>query len=86
MSSQTQELSLNHEEKLKKILEIAPKLSFSKRMKILTLINILNPDYITEQADGSRINLDRLPEVQINRIYDMCISSYKIDEQITLME
>ena len=85
MSSQTQELSLNPNEKIQKILDLAPKLNLEKRMKILTLINILNPDYITEQADGSRINLDRLPEVQINRIYDM-VSSYKIDEQITLME
>ena len=80
------EKELNPNEKIQKILDLAPKLSLEKRMRILTLINILNPDYITEQADGSRINLDRLPEVQINRIYDMCISSYKIDEQITLME
>jgi hypothetical protein len=77
MSSQMQELNPN--EKVQKILEIAPKLTFERRMKVLTLINILSPNYITEQADGSRINLDRLPEIQINRIYDMVIRYSKID-------
>ena len=77
---------LNPNEKIQKILELAPKLSLEHRMKVLTLIHILNPDYITEQADGSRINLDRLPEVQINRIYDMVIRYTKLDEEIiTLM-
>lgn len=79
MSSRTVENELNPNEKVQKILELAPKLSFSNRMKVLTYMNILSPNYITEQSDGSRINLDRLPEVQINRIYDMCIRYTKID-------
>ena len=79
MSSQTAEKELNPNEKVQKILELAPKLSFSNRMRILTLINILNPEFITEQSDGSRVNLDRLPEVQINRIYDMVIRYSKMD-------
>ena len=83
MSSQMQELNPN--EKVQKILELAPKLSLEHRMKVLTYIHILSPNYITEQADGSRINLDRLPEIQINRIYDMVIRYSKLDEEITLM-
>jgi len=79
MSSQTAEKELNPNEKVQKILELAPKLSFSNRMRILTLMNILNPEFITEQSDGSRVNLDRLPEVQINRIYDMVIRYSKMD-------
>jgi len=81
MSSRTAEKDqeLNPNEKIQKILELAPKLSLERRMKVLTYMNILNPDYITEQADGSRVNLDRLPEVQINRIYDMVIRYSKID-------
>ena len=87
MSSRTVEKDqeLNSNEKVQKILELAPKLSFSRRMKVLTYMNILSPNYITEQADGSRINLDRLPEIQINRIYDMVIRYSKLDEEITLM-
>lgn len=87
MSSRTVEKDqeLNPNEKVQKILELAPKLSFSRRMKVLTYMNILSPNYITEQADGSRINLDRLPEIQINRIYDMVIRYSKLDEEITLM-
>jgi len=86
MSSQTAEKELNPNEKVQKILELAPKLSFSNRMKVLTYIHILSPNYITEQADGSRINLDRLPEVQINRIYDMVIRYTKLDGDLTLMK
>ena len=85
MSSQTAEKELDPNEKIQKILELAPKLSLERRMKVLTYIHILSPNYITEQADGSRINLDRLPEVQINRIYDMVIRYSKLDEEITLM-
>ena len=87
MSSQTVEKDheLNSNEKIQHILDLAPKLSLENRMKVLTYIHILSPDFITEQADGSRINLDRLPQVQINRIYDMVIRYTKLDEQITLM-
>ena len=60
-------------EKIQKILELAPKLSLGGRMKVLTLINICNTSLITEQGDGCRINLDRLPEEQIDRIYNMII-------------
>jgi len=80
MSSQMAEKELNsNEKKIQKILELAPKLSLERRMKVLTYIHILSPNYITEQSDGSRVNLDRLPEVQINRIYDMVIRYSKID-------
>ena len=69
-----------HDEKIEKIIELAPKLDIESRMRLLTLIHILNPDYITEQADGCRINLDRLPKVQINRIYSMCLKYSRIDK------
>lgn len=70
-------------EKIQKILELAPKLNLERRLNILTLIHILNPSLITEQADGSRINLDRLDEIQIDRIYNMCIRySSEIDKEI----
>ena len=67
----------NLQEKIEKIMQLAPKLELEHRMKVLILINILNPSLITEQADGSRINLDRLPEVQIGRIYNLCIKYSK---------
>ena len=69
-----------HNEKIEKIIEHAAKLDKEARMKLLTFIHILNPDYITEQADGCRINLDRLPQVQINRIYSMCMKYSRIDK------
>ena len=68
---------LNLQEKIEKIMQIAPKLELEHRMKVLTAIHILNPSLITEQADGSRINLDRLPEIQIDRIYNLCIKYSK---------
>lgn len=68
---------LNLQEKIEQIMQLAPKLELGHRMKLLTYINILNPSLITEQADGSRINLDRLPEIQIDRIYNLCIKYSK---------
>jgi hypothetical protein len=71
MSSQTEELDLS--EKVQTILDLAPKLNLENRMKVLTLIHILNSSLITEQADGSRVNLDKLDKIHINRIYNMII-------------
>lgn len=71
---------LNLQEKIEKVINLAPKLDLEHRMKVLTLINILNPSLITEHGDGSRINLDRLPEVQIDRIYNLCIKYAEEEE------
>jgi hypothetical protein len=71
---------LNQKEKIEQILELAPKLGLEHRMNILTLINVLKPSLITEQGDGSRINLNRLPEVQIDRIYNLCIKYAEEEE------
>ena len=64
---------LNLQEKIEQIMQLAPKLELGHRMKLLTYINISNPSVITQQGDGSRVNLDRLPEIQIGRIYNLCI-------------
>jgi len=60
---------LNTENKIEQILNLAPRLEKKKRMVILAMIKFYNEDLIKSASDGSRVNLDRLPEHQIDKIY-----------------
>ena len=61
--------TLQREQKIQQILELAPTLKKKKRMVILTMIKFYDESLIKESGDGSRINIDNLPNHQIDKIY-----------------
>jgi hypothetical protein len=68
---------LNTENKIEQILNLAPRLEKKKRMVILAMIKFYNEDLIKSASDGSRVNLDRLPEHQIDKIYKYVLRQIK---------
>lgn len=57
----------------------APSLLYDDKMHILQILKYHGPPVkVCESADGSRINLDELPEGLINKIYHIIIAKLEV--------
>ena len=67
------------------ICDKAGTLCYDDRLFILNLLKLeIDASHIIENADGSRINLDLLPDTIINKIYYIMISKLKISKKDTI--
>ncbi len=72
------EEQLTRQLKIERVIEYVNHLEKSKRLHVLLIIKLYQEDLIKEASDGSRIDMNRLPDHVINNIYYYVIRSMAV--------
>lgn len=75
---ENEEEQLTRQLKIERIIDYVNQIEKSKRLHVLLIIKLYQEDLIKESSDGSRIDMNRLPDHVINNIYYYVIRSMAV--------